>query len=187
MVDININFLKNEAIKQKKIAKKKKMVLFSFVSMVGLYLLVVLGFFAYSLILTTKSKNIIAKIDTAETQVRSRQDLELMTILLAKKTDSLGIILTNQKRHQQITDYFFSILPAGVSVQGFEISSENNLSFSGKADSLKSLKTFFDNIINKQSDILVISKASIGGLSARTDLNSGAVGYNFSVVLSFLE
>jgi Tfp pilus assembly protein PilN len=185
-MDINIDFLKQTKPEKEGFKVRKEYFIFSAAGLVVLYLLGVIGIFGYKLYLNRQLARISSDTVTAEQGIKTLDDLELMTVLLNEKTKSLKDILKSKKHHHQVADYLFSIVPPGVSINGFTITADNTLTFSGRADSPKSLKLFLDNIKNKQTGELVLSRVAISGLTLSKEAESGKISYALGIALQFL-
>ena len=184
-MDFKVDFLKK---KDKRGIGPKSIFMWSFGTLIVLYIAVVLCLFFYNLYLGAKAKALANDVSGLSSQLSKQKDLESLNLYLSSKTNSLKDILGFKRQHHQITDYLFSILPSGVSIDGFTITQQNQLQFNGRAESLRALKTFLDNVQSQKSGALIISKASIGGLSTNRGEDKSLPGqYNFSVLIDFLQ
>jgi Tfp pilus assembly protein PilN len=187
-MDTNINFLRQEGLKVEKKEKVSHGFRWLVVGLTFFLVVAMVGLAIYNFALNLRSKRLTEELSVTQARINGVKDVELMNDILAKKTESFQTILNDQKHHHQIADYLFTVLPAGISVNGFSISKENKLIFSGMADSLKSLSQFMDNLRNKQGGEILINQIVMSGLSGAAEENTASpTKYDFAIELSFLQ
>lgn len=178
-----INFLR---LQQEKIRQKAKRVFY--IQILGLsalviYALVVIGAFAYYFVLTREEKLMQQKIDSQREIIKSEIATETKQVYLRNKAAALGNILESARNHQIIIEGIFNLLTPGIEISGFEVSSTESISFSGRAMDFDSLAKFFDNIKKGSlGENLPIYSASVGRVAF-----DKKGGYSFSVNMSLVK
>lgn len=184
-MDINIDFLKKPSQDVKVRQKKQKTVLTSFMALISIYLIAILGLFVYGFTLGKQAAKLDNQISVAGNEVKRLNDIELMTIMLNQKMASLKGILVNQKDHHELASFLLSVLPEGVSIEGYSVTSLNTMNFNGTALGLGAFDEFGRNIFAKQASGFKVSKAAVSGFAAQTSDEGELLSYKFSISLSF--
>lgn len=177
----NINFLRDRIALWKKKARRLFLTRTLSVGLLVIYGILVLGVFSYNLILKKQSQILKEKMQREEKVIESLRPIETKQIYLASKVESLSGVLTSKRKHQEIVDSLFFVLPEGISVSNFQISEDGTVSFSGTCSELRVLKIFLD-ILEAEDGIseVVVKKAHIGNINYGFEKE-----YHFNISLLF--
>jgi Tfp pilus assembly protein PilN len=183
MIVPGINFL---AKRQEEIrAKFKRLMLiqtFAF-SILIVYVLLVGGVFVYYFFISNENKKIKNSINTQKALIQKNIEAEMKEVYLKDKLTSLLPIFKSKHKHQQLTDAIFTLLPVGISINGFTVAEDGNITFSGEAVDFSSLKSFLARVRTKNiTPYMLIDFAEVNNVRLSADGT-----YNFAVTLKLVS
>jgi Tfp pilus assembly protein PilN len=173
-----LNFLKSQQQQLKKKAQRQFFLQISAFSLLVVYGLIILATFTYNFLLKKESQSLADRISQQKQKIESAAEVETKQVYLKSKIINLQQILATAQDNQKLIEGFFSLLPEGVAVKGFDISQKGMLEFTGSAESFTVLDNLFKNVEKKQLGQKQIFGASVG----KVTLEKGA-GFNFSLTL----
>jgi len=183
MLNKGINFLAQEQSKIRAKLKRLMLIQVSAFSVLVIYIFGVVGLFGYYFWLNRESKNIESQINRQKTQIQKYTAVEMKKVFLKDKLASLAPIFESKKKHQQLADAVFTLLPVGISINGFTISETGDINFSGEAAEFSSLKNFLARLQNKNlTPHILIEYAEIENIRLKSE-----GGYGFSVTLKLIS
>lgn len=132
--------------------KKSKVLASSFIFSILIFL-VVLGVSAYCFVNLSKIdsdiKNTDTEIESLRSQVKSMADVEIAVRNLDKKYSALKTLFSGRSKYSLLLKELEARKPSDVSVQNADVRS-GQISLSGTSGSYISLKTYMDNLLNKE-------------------------------------
>lgn len=178
-----INFFREYRSKIKKREKKRFIIQVSSMVVLSIYFVVVLGIILSLLYLRNQEKKLNEDTKRAESEIESLSPVETKQVYLSEKIKSLEQIFSKRKEHQKIAKSFLSLLPSGISVDGFSIDETGQIQFRLNTEKFSDLKQLFSNIYSSEEySEIPIKSADINSFVYRIKS-----GYSLDMKISFLK
>ncbi|OGD62571.1 hypothetical protein A2160_06020 [Candidatus Beckwithbacteria bacterium RBG_13_42_9] len=179
MLETGLNFLAKRQTEYQKQAKRLLLIQGSAFVILGLYILLIGGTFAYSLYLENQKKDLEKQIQNISSQIQKQSTTEAKYTFVKTKLNALVPILASQRKNQQLVEAVFALLPPGVSVRGFSVNEDGKINFSGEVSDFLTFKRLLINL--NRANVTPEVQLNLAKIES---LNLGASGgYGFGIIL----
>lgn len=124
----------------------------------------------YSLLVHRTNEKLQTRIDLNETQIESLSKVEGQQLYLTSKLDAFEKLIETHELHQLITETVFEVLPAGTTLNGFNVEESGVIALNGQVQNWHSLIKFMSNLNETGEDRLPIVAAKMRSLSFGEDM-----------------
>ena len=180
LITANINFLSQKQGEYRKKMRRLLIIQMGAFGILALYIIGMTGAFGYYLYLSRANKVLESQAVQLSSRIQEFSPVETKFIFIKTKVSSLVPVLAAQRRHQEIVEAVLSLIPEGISIRGFNVSEEGEISFAVQAATFQSLRQFLSNLRKKDLTPYVRMEFAKAGSVSLGDEG----GYSLSVSLA---
>jgi len=182
ILQTTINFLAKKQAEYQRRAKRLLVIQGAAFAILGVYILLIGGVFAYSLYLTNQKKQLEGEIQQVSSQIQKQSAMEAKYVFIKTKLKALVPVLASQRKNQDLMAAVLTLLPPGVSVKNFTVNEDGKISFSAEVADFQTFNRLLTNL--KKGEVtpkVRMQLAKIGSLNLSSDGN-----YGFNVILELV-